>query len=358
MGGSIFRAVGINTMRLPADRALALASDILPALHEIERSANIPHTPAALIPAYRSKPDYGDLDFVISDHIVEALGDRFIANQLSERLGFDIMFRRPHAADPTLSLALTFRSGESFQVDLIRTSEELKDFALSFFSWNDTGSYIGRVARQMGLRYGQNGLMLLMSDTDGSRVPVSTDHDKVLDFLGFDPAVHRAGFDNPEAIYDFISSGRYFDPAIYEMDRMTNRARQRVKNRPFYPNFIEAMRQRPARYEWPAERAAGSRAVWLERLYEAFPGTREAHAAALEDFRRRTAACAFFNGKRVTALTGVSGPPLQHLMNAVRKEFDSPEAFLAWTERLDEADLKRRLSKAIKSGYLPEGYSA
>lgn len=206
-----------------------------------------------------------------------------------------------------------------------------------------TDSYIGRVARQMGLRFGKDGLSMLLSSEDGTRVRISTDRDLTLEFLGFDPKAHRAGFDTPEAIYDFIATGRYFDPAIYEMDRMTNRAKSRSRTRPFYKPFINAIRQRPALHIWPELCTPAGMATWRERAFDVFPGSREAHHAIVEAQARARATKAFFCGDRVSELTGITGSRLSHLMNEVRKQFPTPEAFHTWSSNQDEEDLRARL---------------
>lgn len=349
MGGQIFKSRGIETHRLPAQAALTLANRIMPALRSVEHGAlsDLHFSPARLVPSYRSKPDYGDLDVIVSGKFVAALGDEAIRAGVEEQLGIPVAMCRPDVRDPVLALAIFTEEHGPFQVDLITAEEASFDFTARYFSWNDTGSYVARVARQMGLRFGQNGLVMVLSGAHNSTVPVTTDMDSALEFLGYDAGVHRTGFDDRKGIFDFIAAGRYFDPAIYEMDRMTNRARARARKRPLYSEFIEAMRARPARYHWPIERSETDLAKWEAEIFEAFPGTQVRRDALLEEQRRERNADSFFSGARATKLSGVSGRGLMHLMHAVRTEFATEDDFREWTSLADEEDFARRLKRNL-----------
>lgn len=347
MGGQVFKTQGIHTARIPAAAALELADRIMPALRSLEQAAakRATFSPARLVPSYRSKPDYGDLDIVVSRNFIDELGYDAIRAGLEHHLNLPVAMHRPHKNDHVLPLAVFTEDHGAFQIDLISAAEDQFDFRRRYLAWNDTGSYIGRVARQMGLRFGQDGLALVIAGSETKSVPVTTDMSAALEFLGYDDTVHRAGFDTREEIFDFIAAGRYFDPAIYEMDRMTNRARSRARKRPLYPAFIQEMRRRPAKYIWPVERSETLVAEWEAKIIAAFPGTRERRDQILEEHRRARDATAFFSGATATKLSGVTGKNLMHLMHAVQKEFASHEDFLAWKDRADEKDFAERLQR-------------
>lgn len=353
MGGKSLHAKGINTMRLPAAQAFAVADIVMPALARIESPYG--HPPARLVPAYRTKPDYGDLDIVVSQSLVRSLGDDTIRRKLELHTGMTFLGGRPNINDPVLSLAALTPFG-AFQIDLINSSDEAHAFAVDYFSWNDTGSLIGRVARQMGLRFGQTGLhLLMMSGTNiFDHVRVTTDFGAALDFLGFNKETHRAGFDTVEEIYDFVSSGRYFDPSIYSLSRMNNDTRRRARSRSFYQPFLDAIAQRPANYIWPELHDEAHLAYWSDRIFATFPETKDAYAEALARRHEKDRARTFFSGRAVQELSGVTGKALGHLMNAVRSEFTSVDEFIAWTERGDQDDLAARVARAAASDYLPD----
>src|SRR5699024_5199762 len=98
-----------------------------------------------VVPAYRSKPDFGDVDIVVaSDGLPDDWQERLI-----RALG-----SRAHVSNgPVFSLEY-----DRFQVNILLQSESNFDFASRYFAWNNLGNLIGRIAHHLGFKFGHDGL--------------------------------------------------------------------------------------------------------------------------------------------------------------------------------------------------------
>ena len=96
-------------------------------------------------------------------------------------------------------------------------------------SWKRAGNSLCRAAREMGLTFGQNGLRvrIRIEGVGKESVLLTTDFAEALDLLGWDAAVHDAGFDDDRQSADFLANGRFFDPKIYDPSRASSEARSR-----------------------------------------------------------------------------------------------------------------------------------
>lgn len=322
MGGTVFsaHAASMRVDRVEHDAIAARTATRL-ATMGIE---------ASTLPSVRSKADFGDVDMVTARsqthrdlpsgeaHVLAlAARDRMIADAVGARMHF-----RGPIRNPALHMLVDGDHGP-VQLDLMSIEDRNLDFATRHMSWGDAGALAAVYASNMGMKMGMNGISLLERNgatTFRSRLPL--DYDQTLDLLGLDPAIHRDGFDTPEAIYAWIAEGRYFDPRLWTQAWMTNRARHRAGKRDSHHGLHEwfAANRPAARYDWGAAR--GDRlADWSETLLSMFPDTREEIERQRTDSAIPTGLRAFFNGDVVSDVTGMDqrDDGFQHLMNAIRK---------------------------------------
>eukprot|EP01063_Lacrimia_lanifica_P015410 TRINITY_DN22182_c0_g1_i1.p1 TRINITY_DN22182_c0_g1~~TRINITY_DN22182_c0_g1_i1.p1 ORF type:complete len:371 (+),score=140.05 TRINITY_DN22182_c0_g1_i1:71-1183(+) len=142
-----------------------------------------------------------------------------------------------------------------FQVDFIPVENVARlNMARLYFSYGDLGAIIGRITNHYGLKFGDPGLWCEVFEqtadpaaafdvrkTLGS-VHLSTSPEDICDYLGLDFAVWRDVFptlasaaDHP-AIFDWLVSSPWFDPAIFKRGNGNHRRRQLM--RPFYTSFL------------------------------------------------------------------------------------------------------------------------
>lgn len=335
MGGKAFAAHG-DTIRLPTARMEPMARAIAAAVG------------ARTVEWSRLKADHGDIDLVVPQSIVDALGDEEFARRAAAAVGVEHLFRRPDVRDPILFVGLKVPEG-IYQVDLISAPDELVDFAVRYLSWGDCGTMIGRMAREMGLAFGQNGLRVPVRIPDGGRdnVLISADFDEAIEWLGWDPALHRAGFDDERAVADFIGTCRYYDPKVYDPERSSSEARRRGRARKGRDEFNAMLTSMPARFDWPEVKGPNPlQDSFLERALDRFGG-REAVADAVARLERAAVRQpSNFTPQAVRAVTGTDDYDIQFLTAIVMEDFKGSGEFPAWRAAATPEDVAARVGAA------------
>lgn len=297
------------------------------------------------IPAYRRKPDFGDLDILVEYFSDPERPDTDIRHRFRGELHKHFKAEEIVSNGPVYSFAW-----RDFQVDLILAPSSDFEMSLNYFSWNDLGNLIGRVAHKMGLKYGHDGLSLpfrvetYLFDT----LVVTRDAFAAIEFLGMDPERFRQGFDTPDEFYQFVADGKYFDPDIYQLENRSNKARTRDRKRPIYRGFLEWIvthNVKPRFTDWPAIKA-----TWLPKLFVAFPDALDGYLRIQENFELSRKYQAKFNGQLVSSLTGLSGKELGHLMMRIRTTFDTraDEAFRRWVVESSDADIENLIRQQFE----------
>lgn len=325
MGGNALQA---EAVRLPASR-----------YREVERSVvqtlklHWPGRRIAAILAYADKPDFGDLDILIE-------GDaRYDATALAHIL---------HATEvvpngDVTSIGLSVAEGV-FQVDLICIPSASFDFAQRYFSHNDMGNLIGRVAHKFGAKFGHLGLLYQIRDPDKpshliEEVSITNDFSAALGLLGYDAARYEAlrsggGFRALDDIFKFVISTPYANREIYLLENRNYKSRTRDSKRATYNAFLVWLDEQRAgampAYSWGEPGSTvleAQRAGFLQAAFEKLPQFRETYARAVRKYTRKRLAKQQFNGAAAAKATGLSGKALGELMARVAASFPNQEAF-------------------------------
>lgn len=331
MGGKALKTV--KTRRVAAGEYHAIKDEVVSMLRGLYPAHRI-----EAIPAYRAKSDFGDLDILVEYFAHPGQPDTDIRHRFRGDLRKHFKAEEIVSNGPVSSFAW-----REFQVDLILAPSEEFAMSLAYYAWNDLGNLVGRVAHKMGLKYGHDGLCLpyrtgtYLFDT----LVVTRDALQALEFLGFDPERFALGFDTPEAFYRFVADGAFFDPALYDLETRSNKARVRDRKRPIYQGFLAWIRETgaPARVaSWPEDKSA-----WLPRLFAAFPKAEAEHQRIGRNLELARQYQTKFNGKLVGELTGLTGKDLGRLMMRVRATFgvSSDGALRRWVvEEASVADIR------------------
>lgn len=315
MGGNALKSV--KTCRLPASEYHPLAQQICDAL-----SARF-GCRASAIPAFRSKEDFGDLDVIVEkEHASREQLEEFATNEGFAR---EIVVNGP-------VMSYDHRRSDSaevgFQVDLIRTPAREFDIGLAYFSYNDLGNLVGRIAHKMGFSYGHRGLIYPMREGTHlfAKVDMSADVNQCLEFLGYDADRFHRGFEDRQEIYDYVTSSPYFNPSIYLLENRNHTSRTRDRKRPTYMGFLEHLRALPPRqyYEFPEDKS-----VWLEKAFAAFPGFEEQVSAELARHEQTMRVRSALDGNMMAQKTGLSGKALGAFMARVKAELGGVEGMAA-----------------------------
>jgi hypothetical protein len=344
MGGHALKTVSTRRAQAPEyhqikDEVVAELRGLYPG-HRIEA-----------IPAYRTKPDFGDLDILL-----EVFPENRPDTDIRHRFRGDL--RKHFKAEEIVSNGPVYSfAHREFQVDVILALSADFEMSLNYFAWNDLGNLIGRIAHKMGLKYGHDGLSLpfrvgtyLFDTLNVSKAALAA-----IEFLGFDPERFAEGFDAPEDFYQFVVNGKYFDPDCYRLENRSNKARTRDRKRPIYRGFLEWIdaTAAPARFtDWPDDKT-----TWLAALFQAFPEARTGYAQIQKNYELATLFRAKFNGERVSGLTGLRDQELGRLMAIIRKSWPTDPEFRHWViEATDEAiaDLVKLKAQEHRAEISPE----
>ncbi len=212
MGGNLFK-LG----RLPRAEYMALEAELRawldPTFGDLYR---IPR-------AYGDKPDFGDVDIVLSEAAIETDWPDLRA-RICESLGVE----RFKVDGELLSTAY-----KGFQVDFFLRPEDAFLSTANFLCFNDLGNLIGKIARRRGLKYGERGLEYVFRRQDGhyrSDLPMCQDIGRILTFFDLDPADWHAGFPSLDAMFEWVVRSRWFSVEPYRSQSAATRKRHNERS--------------------------------------------------------------------------------------------------------------------------------
>lgn len=342
MGGNALKDHGAR--RVTAAVAKEVSVKVCAAIDEIFLEHGF-DCKSRMIESYRQKADYGDLDIVVMEEAMRAIGLPEVAAKLGEKLGVEMPYFHHNPNAGNISVGYPLAEG-CLQVDLIFAEANSLDTAYRYFSWNDLGNLITILARQMDkLGFGQSGLSAYIKE--GSLllgvVTFTHDFDAALEFLGYDSERHRKGFDTLEEIYEYAASTKYFDRDVFLLANQNHVARTRNRKRSTYNGFLKWIAERDLpQYQWPAN------GRWVERAMTAFPeGKMQLHELS-EHERKRKEVRKIFNGLRVATVTGLQGERLGLFMNDFKK-FSGDSAFFDFVLDQPSDELDRKITDFFES---------
>ena len=308
MGGNALSQVGLETRRLQKDEYNEITAEIL------EKMCGL--VDIALVPAYRNKESFGDADFVVS---LRNAGDNLRT----------IIVDTLHPTHYVKNGNCYSFNVRDFQVDFILHPVDIFSTALNYYSWNDLGNLMGRIAHKMGYKYGHDGLTYEFKDGDYAfrDLFLSKNTSEVVRFLGFDPIRFAKGFDNIEDIFDFVATSSYFDPAIFLLENRNHKSRIRDKKRKTYMAFLdycEKLDRSKKSFVWENPREHGGRRIvdWaMNKAFNTWPDFKSRYEQTERDYEDHLKFKELFNGLIVNNLTGLTdkelGAFMKHFLEAM-----------------------------------------
>jgi len=209
---------------------------------------------------------------------------------------------------------------KDFQIDLIVTDSKFYDFSLCYYSFNDLGNLIGRVAHKMGLTYGHKGLFYKHKDKHGNiqgLIELTVDPKEAVEFLGYDYEKIKKGFDTLDDIFYYVVSSPYFNEIIYDLSHRNHQARTRDRKRPTYTAFLEFVSNHKFENQFVYD--SDFEETIQETIKSAFPHfARELEEIKKSQFEKELVKRKF-NGVLVNELTGLTGRELGKFMSVFRE---------------------------------------
>lgn len=126
------------------------------------------------------------------------------------------------------------------QIDFILTEDKYWESSITYFSYNDLGNLIGRLANKLGFRYGHFGLRFEHSyKSKKFKLDISRNPEKIFKFLGFNYNEYKKGFFFISDVFNYVIFSKYFDNTIYEYSNLNHQNKTRNKKRKTYCQFLE-----------------------------------------------------------------------------------------------------------------------
>jgi hypothetical protein len=316
MGGNALSTKSVRLDKLNYD---LMATFCLAKLREL-----YPQGRFEAVESYRSKPDHGDLDLLVS-------APDYDPHKAAEALGALEVVRNGPVTSVGLRVpgsngaAPLSPEGAMFQVDLIKTSAVEFDYTSRYFKWNDLGNLVGRVAHKGATSHRHDGLYFYVRDPESPdhkfrELLLTRDHDKALAYLGYDASRFNEGFDTLDAVLEYVATTEFFNRNIYLLENRNAAARVRDRKRPTYTKFLQWCEAHP---ELPAFEYPEDKAVWLPRMAEHFPHFQGEYDQALADLAELRSVKAKFNGELVAQWTGLAGKELGAVMQRFKESFET-----------------------------------
>ena len=270
---------------------------------------------------YATKPDFGDLDVVVSRGAIDALG------------GWDVFCQ---AIATQLGVTQTKSVGHvystvyrEFQVDYFVRDPAVFEATSHYLSFNDVGNLLGKIYRRLGLKYGEDGLSYVFRrasrESYKRELLVSRDWPRILALIGLDVDEWEAGFATLEQAFAWVAASPYFSTAPY--DTLSASTERRAKQRTTIRRFLDWLEREglDQRYAYRDEADA-----YVPMIAAAFPEAELERALELERQREADAIVvrAKFGGALVREWIGLDGKQLGAFLRRFSRAYPF-EALLA-----------------------------
>lgn len=306
MGGlAIKKIIGKEARRISRDERNLIVS-ILESDHLVS------------IPEIREKESFGDIDFLMGQSIRFETWkfDNFHYTKLCEvpelrKLGYS--YNGYVKNGNVRSIALS-----DIQIDVIRSKfvYPKNNIEYYYFSYNDLGNLIGRIAHHIGLKFGHEGLFAKLPEYN-TELFLTNNFYHILEFLGLDPWRHIQGFDTFNDMFEYVVSSYLFNGKSYLFENLNNENRTRNVKRKTYANFVE----------WLHKTGNINKERLPEIDYWRITSIRHFNKESeynqiIEEYNEKKAIKAKFNGHIVSEITGLQGKELGKFIIYLKENID------------------------------------
>lgn len=277
---------------------------------------------ASVIKSYGAKDTHGDIDVLVNKAILKHESVEEIVKAVSVFEGQKETFPIYKNSD-VISIAnyLDKERTKCFQVDLIFVPEETFNFAYGYFAYNDLGNLVGRVAHNMGLKFGHDGLWYPFRGDENylfKDILITSSFPRAMDVLGFDIDEWNHGFIQLEEIFEYVCRSDYFNRSLYPLEHRSHKARIRDRKRKTYTSFLKYLddnKDIPDRLlKYPEDKSE-----WLPTLFSRFPEFEVEYREAEKHLEISRIVKQKFNGSDFTRISGLEGKELGMFIRKFRE---------------------------------------
>lgn len=286
MGGN---ALSKPSVRLSKKDYQKVSCDVMRAL-----TSNNPNANCMVIPSYFNKDSFGDLDILVD--VFSATRNTGALNPIEEK---------PNSEVNSIGIDTEFGM---FQVDLIYVDPACFRFAYDYFSYNDLGNLLGRIAHRLGFKLGRDGLVYVFRDKTHvlKEIVLTRNYSDALTFLGYNPFQFYRGFADREDIFKYVASSKYANSDTFLLENRNATSRVRDAKRKTYTEFLNWLRDNPLPDQVGKEKDV-LRLDSLKRAVRTFPYFAIELRETFDNYQRSLKVKEKFNGVIFSEVTGLSG---------------------------------------------------
>lgn len=194
--------------------------------------------PFAMPRFIEEKESFGDLDFLIGEN---DFNKEDFKEFLKKEFNTPEIFKHMNI----LSFAYPLKEKEFFQVDLIFVSK--KEFLpmLHYLNDNDFSNLLGKLARNINLKYSMKGLYIPIEYNDlrykKQDIFLTNNINEILDIFGLNKKQYEKGFKTYKEMFNYIISSKYFFKELFINKNENELSKNKKKDfqRPLYKLFID-----------------------------------------------------------------------------------------------------------------------
>ncbi len=269
---------------------------------------------------YHEKAYFYNMDIILSTTVLDDRGFEALKSTIVKDLNITDYY-----SNGTL-FSVVFMD---FQLDFLLQEEENFISTYHFMSFNDLGSFIGRICRKFNLKYGGRGLDYVYRRADGHYrrdIPLTKDFTKIFTFLGLDMEKWKAGFTDEKDMFAWVVNCPYFSVSPYE--KLMGNLIKKSLQRKILQDFVQYLGQNNISkvYKYDDNKdlylPAIDRFFSEARLSEEIANERRKESHVMEVRKK-------YHGQLVMDLIpGLEGRLLGRFMQAFQNQFDDHESVL------------------------------
>ena len=220
MGGNCFST---NRRINKSEFDSLLSNKIYPILNKLKLKYTI-------IPYYKNKKDFGDIDIIIDSK----------NNSFNKCKKYIIKNNLQYNIEKNSNVINT--QIDNVQVDLCFFEKKFYNSAINFYSYNDLGNFLGIIFNRLGFKLGWKGLFIRPFNNKNYDSIISKDYKLILSLLGYnnnDYLEFVNGFIEKEDIFKFVCKNKFFNRKMFDHSESNNSNKKRNQQRKMYSDFLQ-----------------------------------------------------------------------------------------------------------------------
>ena len=341
MGGKLLKNWGLPERRLDNANYEKIKSDLLHTLATDAKFNEPVQLHATVAPSIRNKADHGDLDIIVGVY-----GGVEMTWKGKDFLSYieELTTYKPHVNSNVISFPI-----QGFQVDATFVPYEEFAMSVAYTSWGDMGNLMGRIYHKMGLHYGHAGLQfwirqgmfdanIAWSDNDHiyEKAVLSRNAKEIFTIGGFDYDRWLQGFESEQDTFEFVTSSKYFDPSLFQLEALNHTNRTRNKKRGMYMRFIEFVNSK----EWVIKEPFLEKSTYALYYQTVFPHLHTKISRYRLEYEIDKVVKQKLSGKQVIewlgGLDAVSGPCVGKIMTRMKEIYTPTELLVLPIEKIKQ----------------------